>query len=236
MPTDLTWPNCVNVRDLGGLPTVDGGKIRSGALIRSDSHGKLTEDGVAAVTAYGVTRIIDLRRETECIAEPSPFAGETVYRNLPVQDPADPDDGLHLTLADIYIKLIDRRPELYAAAAAAITDAPSGGVVVHCAGGKDRTGLVVAMVLTVAGVDRDMIAADYATTEERLRATNEQYLAGVTDGIRRERIRNLLATKPATMLKTLEHVDASYGGVGAYLTKGGFDAARQATLRRRLVS
>lgn len=235
MPTDLIWPNCVNVRDLGGLPTVDGGKIRSGMLIRSDSHGKLTEDGVEAVTGYGVTRIIDLRRETECVAEPSPFAGKPVYRNLPVQDPADPDDGLPVTLSEIYIKLIDRRPELYAAAAVAITDAPPGGVVVHCAGGKDRTGLVIAMALTVAGVDRDMIAADYAATEERLRGTSEQYLARVTDEARRERLRNLLATKPETMLETLEHVDVSHGGVAAYLAKGGFDAAGQATLRRRLV-
>jgi protein-tyrosine phosphatase len=235
MPTDLTWPNCLNVRDLGGLPA-NGGEIRPGALIRSDSHGKLTEHGVQAVTTYGVTRIIDLRRETECVAEPSPFADKPLYRNLPVQDPADPHDGLHLTLAEIYIKLIDRRPELYAATVAAIIDAPPGGVVVHCAGGKDRTGLVIAMALTVAGVDRDVIAADYAVTELRLREINEQYLAGITDETRRERIRNLQATKPETMIETLDHVDAAHGGVAAYLAKGGFDAARQETLRRRLVS
>jgi len=235
MPTDLTWPNCINVRDLGGLPTAEGGKIRPGVLIRSDSHGKLTEDGVEAVTTYGVTRIIDLRREAECVAEPSPFAGKPLYRNLPVQDPADPDDGLHLTLAGIYIRLVDRRPELYAAAAAAITDAPPGGVVVHCAGGKDRTGLVIAMALTVAGVDRDMIAADYAATELRLREFNEQYLAGITDERRREQIRTLQATKPETMIDTLDHVDATHGGVAAYLAKGGFDATSQETLRRRLV-
>jgi protein-tyrosine phosphatase len=235
MPTDLTWPNCINVRDLGGLPTAEGGKIRPGALIRSDSHGKLTEHGVEAVTAYGVTRIIDLRRETECVAEPSPFAGKPLYRNLPVQDPADPDDGPYRTLAEIYIKLVDRRPELYAAAAAAITDAPPGGVVVHCAGGKDRTGLVVAMALTVAGVDRDAIAADYAATELRLRELNEQYLAGITDEGRREQIRTLQATKPETMIDTLDHVDATHGGVAAYLAKGGFDTTSQETLRRRLV-
>lgn len=235
MPTDLTWPNCLNVRDLGGLPTADGGKIRTGALIRSDSHGNLTEDGVAAVTAYGVTRIIDLRREVECVADPSPFSDQPMYRNLPVQDPADPDD-LFTTLADIYIGLVDRRPELYAAAAAAILDAPTGGVVVHCAGGKDRTGLVIAMVLSIAGVDRDLVAADYAVTERRLREANERYLANVTDERRRELIRGLQATKPETMLRTLEHVDAEHGGVTTYLTKGGFDAAAQVALRRRLVA
>ena len=234
MPIDLTWPNCLNVRDLGGLPTIDGRRIRPGALIRSDSHGKLTDEGVAAVTEYGVTRIIDLRREHECVAEPSPFADQPLYRNLPVQDPADPDD-LHRSLAEIYIGLIDRRPELHAAAAAAITDAPPGGVVVHCAGGKDRTGIVIALALTIAGVDREIVAADYAVTEERLRAANNQYLAGVTDENRRELIRSLQATKPETMIRTLEHVDHEYGSVSAYVTKGGFDAAGQDALRRRLV-
>lgn len=235
MPIDLTWPNCLNVRDLGGLPTADGREIRHRTLIRSDSHGNLTEQGVAAVTDYGVSRIIDLRREAECDAEPSPFADQPLYRNLPVQDPADPDE-LHSTLAEIYIQLIDRRPELYAAAATAITEAPPGGVVVHCAGGKDRTGLVVAMVLTVAGVAPDAVAADYAVTEERLRETNERYLAGVTDETRRELIRRLQATNPDTMLRTLDHVQTEYGGVAAYLTKGGFDAAGQEALRRRLIA
>jgi protein-tyrosine phosphatase len=235
MPTDLNWPNCLNVRDLGGLPTADGCQIRTGALIRSDSHGKLTDDGVAAVTAYGVARIIDLRREAECVAEPSPFADQPLYRNLPVQDPADPDD-LYSSLADIYIALVDRRPQLYASAAAAITEAPPGGVVVHCAGGKDRTGLVVAMTLIVAGVDREAVAADYAATEQRLREVSEKYLAGIADQTRRELIRKLQATRPETMLRTLEHVDAKYGGVPAYLSKAGFDAARQEALRRRLVA
>lgn len=235
MPKDLSWPDCLNVRDLGGLPTADGGEIRHGALIRSDSHGKLTEEGVAAVTAHGVSRIIDLRRQVECVAEPSPFAAEPIYRNLPVQDPADPDDGLHLSLTEIYVRLVDRRPELYAAAAHAITDAPPGGVVVHCAGGKDRTGLVIAMTLTVAGVERDLVAADYAVTEQRLREANEQYLSGVDDETRRERIRALMATKPQTMLEVLDHIDGQHGGVSAYLAKGGFGADDQEALRRRLV-
>jgi protein-tyrosine phosphatase len=236
MPTDLTWPNCLNARDLGGLPTADGSEIRPGALIRSDSHSKLTPSGVAAVTAYGVSRIIDLRRSAECVAEPSPFADHVAYRNLPVQDPADPDDGIALTLAQIYVNLIDRRPELFAATAAAIADAPPGGVVVHCAGGKDRTGIVVAMALTIAGVERPVIAADYAVTEERLRSESERYLARVTDEARRERIRALQATRPETMLETLEHVDSAYGGVSDYLAKAGFDLDAQASLRRRLVA
>jgi protein-tyrosine phosphatase len=234
VPIDLSWPDCLNVRDVGGLPTRDGRTVRERALIRSDSHSKLTAEGVAAVRAYGVSRIIDLRRETECEAEPSPFAGDPLYLNVPVQDPADREDGDHQTLADIYRHLLDRRPGLFASAVTSIADAPPGGVLVHCAGGKDRTGLVVALALSIAGVEPDLIAADYAVTEQRLHRLNEEYLAMITDERRREWIRGLQATKPETMLAVFEHLEDRYGGVAAYLDEGGFDAAAQATLRRRL--
>src|SRR5690606_11849238 len=90
-PLHLDWPNCLNARDLGGLPTADGRTIRREALVRTDNHTKLTEEGVRAVKEYGVSRIIDLRRTTECERAPSPFQGSSLYRSIPVQDPADPD-------------------------------------------------------------------------------------------------------------------------------------------------
>jgi protein tyrosine/serine phosphatase len=229
----LDWPNCLNARDLGGLPTADGGQIRERALIRTDSHGKLTDEGVAAVHAYGVSRIIDLRRERECDVSPSPFAGTPLYCHLPVQNPADPDNET-LTLAEIYMAMLDARPQLFAAALGAIADAPTGGVAVHCAGGKDRTGVVVAMALTLCDVDREIIASDYALTEARLAAESAAYLETVADPARREQVRRLQPTPPSTMFATLEHLDRAYGGVEAYLVAGGFTVAHGKALRDRL--
>ncbi|HEY8456624.1 MAG TPA: tyrosine-protein phosphatase [Actinopolymorphaceae bacterium] len=233
-PLHLDWPNCLNARDLGGLPTSDGGKIRERALVRTDSHYKLTQEGVEAVHAYGVSRIIDLRRERECETHPSPFAGSPIYQNIPVQDPADPDNST-LSLSEIYIAMLDLRPKLFASAMAAMAEAPRGAVVVHCAGGKDRTGMVVAMALELAGVDRQTIAADYAVTETRLAEENAAVLESITDPEVREIVRRLQPTRPETMLATLEHLDRKYGGVAAYLETGGFTAAQVQSLRNRLL-
>jgi protein-tyrosine phosphatase len=232
-PLHLDWPNCLNARDVGGLPTTDGGRIRERALVRTDSHSKLTPEGVAAVHAYGVSRIIDLRRDRECRASLSPFASDPLYLNIQVQDPADPDHET-LSLAEIYITMLGLRPQLFTAAVAAIADAPRGAVVVHCAGGKDRTGVVVAMALHVAGVAEETIAADYALTEARLAEESAAFLEGVADLTLRENYRRLQPTPPSNMLQVLDHLDRRYGGAAGYLEAGGMTAAQVSALRERL--
>src|SRR5206468_8651090 len=78
---------------------------------------------------------------------------------------------------DVYLIFLERFNENVAAAIRAVANAPEGGVVIHCAGGKDRTGLLTAFLLHLAGVGTDEIAADYALSEERLRPRHEQWLA-----------------------------------------------------------
>jgi protein tyrosine/serine phosphatase len=224
----------LNARDLGGLPTADGRTIRREALVRTDNHTKLTPEGIRAVKEYGVSRIIDLRRTTECERSPSPFAGSSLYRSIPVQDPADPDNET-LSLAEIYVAMLDLRPQLFAAAVGAIADAPPGPVVVHCAGGKDRTGMVVAMALRIAGVEPGVIAEDYALSQERLAPENAAVLASIEDPALRENVRRLQVTAPETMLTTLAHLESRYGGVAEYLKAGGLTDDQLAALCQRLV-
>src|SRR4051794_30244796 len=80
----VDWEGCLNSRDVGGLPTIGGLQIRVGVLLRSDSHSRLTSAGVAAVRALGISRILDLRWEQEAAQDPSPFAGDPAYRNVPL--------------------------------------------------------------------------------------------------------------------------------------------------------
>ena len=155
VPLHLDWPGLVNARDLGGLPLKEG-RVREGALIRSESLTRLGDGGVRALEEAGVSRIIDLRREGES-PEPHPYADDAdVYVNLPVEDPADVKENTG-PMVDLYRDMVDARPELFATAVGAIADAPPGAVLVHCAGGKDRTGLVTAMALTVVGAEPEVV-------------------------------------------------------------------------------
>jgi protein-tyrosine phosphatase len=233
-PLHLDWPGMYNVRDLGGLPLGEG-RVRQGALIRSESLTRLGEGGVEALKEAGVSRVIDLRRQGES-PEPHPYADDQdVYVNLPVEDPADIKDSSG-PMVDLYVDMVDARPELFAAAVGAIADAPPGAVVVHCAGGKDRTGLVTAMALTVAGAEPEVVAADYALTEQRLAPLMQGWLEQVEDESTREQLREYQATPAGNMLTVLDHLERRHGTVEAYLRGGGLTDEQVRRLRDRLVS
>lgn len=222
-PLHLDWPGCLNVRDLGGLPLTGGGTLRPRALVRSDSPSFLTDDGVAAATAYRLARVIDLRRPDETERYPSPLPN----LHLPVQGPGDPEEGPWVHL---YTGLLDRRPELFARAVAAVADAPEGPVLVHCAAGKDRTGLVVALSLSLVGADPDAVADDYEATNLRLAP---RYAALEPD-------REIPAGRevPPTrhvILGALEHLRTRHGSVEGYLARAGLTPGHVRALRTRLV-
>jgi protein-tyrosine phosphatase len=230
-PLHLDWPGLANARDLGGLP-VEGGQIRAGALIRSESLTRL--DDPAVLRDAGVSLIVDLRRPGESV-EPHPFADDDIYVNLPVEDPADVKD-IDSTMGALYLAMLDARPDLFAAALGSMADAEPGAVLVHCAAGKDRTGLVVALALRVAGADHETIAADYAVTGERLAPYVEKYLATIEDEQQREFWRGHQATPVQFMLDVLDHLEEQYGDVEEYLRKGGMSDAQLSALRERLVA
>jgi protein tyrosine/serine phosphatase len=233
-PASLDWPDCLNARDLGGLPTADGRRIAAGALIRSDNLTRLTAAGVGMVRAAGVTRIVDVRSPGECEHDPSPFTGESLYCNRPLFRPDDPWDPA-LSLGQNYINGLDLNPDLFGAAVKAIANAPAGGVVVHCHSGKDRSGTIVAIALSLAGVPAETIAADYAAVSDRMRALFAEWIAAVEDPTGRDQLAEELSSRPATMITVLDHLHAEYGGTEGYLRRGGLGSEVIDGLRARLI-
>jgi protein tyrosine/serine phosphatase len=224
------------VRDLGGLPTTyGGGRIRPGALIRADSLQYLSSAGVDAVRRAGVSRIVDLRSQAEVDEAPTPFTtGELAYA-VPVQDPADPTDGLD-TIVKVCIDMLDRHPDRFAEAVLAIAEAPPGTVVVHCRGGKDRTGMVIALALSVAGVGMDEIVADYFLTKERLASAMAEQLAAEPDESLHAELLEFRDTRAESIVAILAHLDSAYGGPLDYLRHGGLSTAQLDVLRTRLIA
>jgi len=232
---DLRWDGCLNVRDLGGHRTADGSETRFGAIVRADSLRQLSSEGWQAAVDYGIGTIVDLRgdheREVDPPAEPPvavlhvPFMEnderewEEIEAEVEAAANAAPD--VATATRDVYLIFLEHFRENVAAGIRAVARAPEGGVVVHCVGGKDRTGLLTAFLLHLAGVDVEQIADDYALSEERLRPRHEAWLAEAETEAERERLRRISQTPAASIVGLFDELERRYGSVEGYLRSGG---------------
>ena len=244
--THLAWDACYNARDLGGLPVTGGGEIRPGALIRSDILSRLTPAGKRALIAHGVKTVIDLRLPEQIAEEPSAFVsgqprpGEPVYRILPVENPDSPHFAAvndAPSRAENYCLMLEHFQPQIATIVRAVADAPEGGVLLHCHAGKDRTGVVVALLLGLVGVPDTEIAADYAASEDRLWPLYYRMEADAAgDLVKLAAIQQKKPTAtPETMQAVLDHLRQQYDGVEKYLLAGGVSADEVARLRHHLI-
>jgi protein-tyrosine phosphatase len=235
----LEWDACLNVRDLGGLTTGDGRRVRRGALVRSDQLCRLSDGGRAALLAHGVRTVIDLRNAAEAQHDPDPTFHEqgVDYRLIPQQDDQlwRQPEWVARTRAERDALVLDQRAEHIAAMARAVANAVPGGVLIHCLAGKDRTGIAIALLLGLVGVSDADIATDYALSEMSLAAELEAALAAAPDDEARARIVRSYDARPETMLATLAHLQTRHGGAKAYLTRAGLSDADIDRIRARLL-
>lgn len=240
----LVWDGCLNVRDLGGHPTDGGGSTAFGAVIRADSVRRLSDAGWRQLVEYGIARIVDLRHADELAADPSADVPVEVVHVPVLPDPAWPYWAEIDAVADaagdaaaaraaVYLEFLDRFDHGFAAAISAVAGAGRGGVVVHCFAGKDRTGLVAALLLRLAGVSVPDVAADYALSEQNLRTWSEPWIERADDEVERERRRRTAAAPAAAMEAVLRDLDAR-GGAAAYLRAAGVPDADLRAVRGRL--
>jgi protein tyrosine/serine phosphatase len=251
-----------NLRDVGGLPTVDGGKIIPGRMLRSDNLQTLTPSDIDQLLGLGLTDVVDLRSDYEREREgPGPLVRTGVRRHelslfrewrsgvgeekpdvrpevlpekaLPWVD-LEPQVDLEDAVASVYFSYLIDRPDSVVAALRAVAYAP-GAALVHCAAGKDRTGTVVALALTMAGAEREAVVADYVASSERVEQVVTRLIASSTyaDNLRGRAISSHLS-HPESMTTFLNHIDQRYGGVPDLLAKMGWSEDDTAQLRAKL--
>jgi hypothetical protein len=218
----LAWDGCVNVRDLGGLPLAGGGETAYGVVVRSDALPGLSAAGRQALLGYGVSLVIDLRDEHEYAKDP--------LGPLPVpvqQEPMNPRTALTSwewpSMHDAYLTLVDRFRGELARTLTALGEAARPAAV-HCASGRDRTGIACGMALWLAGVEPDAIAADHALSDESLAPYNKVWFASAADERERARRRRIAAPAGRTLADVLEEVEQQEG-IRQLLLRAGADAA-----------
>jgi protein-tyrosine phosphatase len=179
MARDLDWDGCFNVRDLGGLPTLDGRDTRRGAIVRGDSFSRLSARGWRELESYGIRTVIDLRNDDEQDDDsaPRPEGLQTIRIPLDETDDgdfwADWDSGPQFATPLYYGPHLRRFPDRTADVIASIARAGPGGVAFHCVGGRDRSGQIAILALALVGVTEEAIVDDYLLSHERLRALYE---------------------------------------------------------------
>ena len=231
----LDWDGCCNARDLGGLAAADGRRTRWGAIVRADGLDRLTPAGWAALVAHGVRTIVDLRDDSERKDLPARRDGVTTV-HVPLDDTADTDfwdyvrDNEFDCTPLYYPAFLERKPERCARAIAAVAHAGPGGVVIHCAVGRDRTGLVSLLLLALVGVAAEDIATDYLLSEPRLVPLFREL------GYREQApiIADIHARKGITAHESIAETVASLDDSG-YLRAAGVTDAELAAVRERLL-
>jgi protein-tyrosine phosphatase len=242
----LDWDGCANVRDLGGVPLAGRGHSRFGAFVRADNVRRLSDAGWAGLAGHGVRRIVDLRWPEELSQDP-PRESDVEAVHISLLGELDPDfvDDVDTFMeandpsgywASFYVVALEQYRENFGAAIAAIADAPDGVVLFHCAGGKDRTGLIAALLLRLAGATIEDVAADYALSEANIPTGPGSWVEAAPTEEERRRRRFKQQTPAAAMTITLEALDERYGDVCAYLRGAGVSDEQIARLRDRLAA
>jgi protein-tyrosine phosphatase len=240
-PRQLHWQGCLNVRDLGGLPTANGRTTAWQSIIRADTLSRLTPAGQKALRDYGVGTIIDLRAPHEVQAQPSvysrqPDANGPAYLNLPLES-YQPHVSALISRAtsrgEVYCIILDHYPAKMAQVLRAIMAAQPGSVVLHCHSGTDRTGMVVGLLLSLVGVADELIAADYGQSRLHLRSYYDR-IAAEAGGADQVSFWGRPTATEEMMRMMLDHITARYGDTADYLTRCGFSANEIEQVRQRL--
>jgi protein-tyrosine phosphatase len=238
----VPFSGVLNFRDLGGYETNDGRHTRWGRLFRSDAMHDLTEDDLDVFRGLGIACVVDLRSVSEVertgrgllTYEPLHFVNSPVLTSLETDESrADIDEGY---MARRYLEYLDMGAPAFVRVIEEMADVENYPLVFNCFLGKDRTGVVAALVLSCLGVERSSIVEDYTLTESRVVLIVEKLLR---DPLLRGEVAHdnplLLGAREATMSSFLSEVDRRFGGPIAWALGAGVPAENIERLRDLLL-
>jgi protein tyrosine/serine phosphatase len=235
----LMLPHLYNARDMGGMMTQSGKKTAYKRFIRSDSPEALSGNSVDELIAYSVRTVIDLRSSSEIERTGNPFINrsEILFRNIPLIafDPDDRNDPLmsylvQNNLGHLYILMLEHSRDAVLEVFRTVATAPEGAIVFHCMHGKDRTGLIAALLYLLAGVSKDDIVRNYETSFENIRPLVDPLLE-----IMPQKNHHMYRSDAENMLILLDYIDRTYGGrADAYLKIIGLSERETGVIRDRL--
>jgi protein-tyrosine phosphatase len=259
-PPDEDWrarflpiESSLNFRDLGGYRTEDGRVVRRGQVFRAGSLSDLTEADQQALVDLGIRQVIDLRTPKEIERKPDrlPPALAESWVHLPAYVENNSSEflkrlvryrgRLDQALADGYLELIDRRAPQFGLMLKRIAAGEGTPVVVHCTAGKDRTGLISALILSAVGVPDAIVIADYSLTNhhsDRIRIVSEPDMRRIRRlGLSMAATQPLLVADPDNMRAVMAHLRERYGSTEAYLlNQAGLSPDDLARLRVKLLT
>jgi protein-tyrosine phosphatase len=230
----IAVPGLFNLRDLGGYPA-GGGEVPWHRLYRSDALHQLDDRGVATLSQLGLRTVIDLRTHVEAEMAPSPL-DQLDVRHTHVSLLGGDLEGLPLELDAVYAHIVHKCGDAIADAIRPLCAVGAFPALVHCSAGKDRTGIVVAMILNVLGVPDEFIAADYALSGSYLdpRQTAAIGQLRASTGLGDNLTEALILSPPRLIMDVLASARTAHGSVDGYLLAHGLSAADLTALRAAL--
>lgn len=245
-----------NLRDIGGYRTTDGRWVKMGMLYRSDQLDRLSDSDLGAMGGLGLTLVADLRTASERSHEPDrvPAGAEHLVLDVVADSKGSVGGDMRQAMATIaagkgaemlieanrdFVSLNSAR-SAYHTLLGRIGAEGAGPTLYHCTAGKDRTGWASAVILTLLGVPRETVMADYLASNDYLRAKNEATMAmlgALPTPIARENLEPVLTVRAAYIEAAFAEVDARYGSFDRYVREGlGFDDAAVERFRATLLT
>jgi protein-tyrosine phosphatase len=230
----IELPGLFNLRDLGGYPT-ECGELPWRTLFRSDALHQVEAEGLAALAGLNLRTIVDLRTHMEAELGPSPL-DRLNARHVHVSILGGDLENLPLELDAIYAYIVAERGTAIVNAIRPLCSAGAFPALVHCSAGKDRTGIVIAMILSVLGVPGEVIAADYSLSAGYLDPARTAAIGQlqVSTGLGEKLTSELILSPPQLIMNVLTSVRAAHGSVSGYLRGHGLHESDLAALRAAL--